>query len=202
MITNKCWKIKIALGFILLGLLCPLAVYIFLIYGNPQWHRQIYLYQLRSLLRKGNVATQMTWRLPTPEGYDGVWLDWYPDGQLAQKDTFKCGKLTGFVKYYGGKERPYCEMTFSDIDRSNYTMRFWDSKGNLVVNGEYRGEKPWNGTFYKTARRFEEAMDTCEQYVDGKVTKSWKIERLPWRTQEIYAIGNPESNADWNRPVW
>ncbi len=145
-----------------LGLgLAACAVALLLQFGNPQWHKYVYLFQSLS----GDPDGRM------PSNYTGVWRSWRADG-WKMEETYCNGVREGRVTCWNGDGHIYWEAEFRGGDRDGPELywwsetgqlgRFsyyrndkmdgpdieWDSTGRLLCNGVHKDGRPWAGTFF------------------------------------------------------
>jgi len=82
----------------LLGItLTLIAVFCVLAFGNPQWHKQVYLFQAN-----GYYLSDFK-RIPAPKNYSGVWRDWNQKRVFFLYRTFQNGLMHGELKRYDDK---------------------------------------------------------------------------------------------------
>ena len=155
--------------------------YLVLTYGNPQWHRWVYIWQ--SLREKHGAE------MARPRDYTGVWRRWYVGG-VTGLSTYEAGRLHGPTKTFYSNGMPWTEQNWQHgvahgVGRVWYEdgqlrvedhwkrgepdgrQRYWDMNGKLVADGVSRDGRPWEGTFLG-ARNYGDAKGVfIERYRDG-----------------------------------
>ena len=114
----------------IMGIVAPLvfvtAGVCILGYGNPQWHRMIYLFQARV----------WTGRIPEmPKYYTGVWRRWArDDGELLREAEYKYGVLNGMERRWdNGKLWKEAEYE----DGVTVMVRWWNDDGTPSEEREH-----------------------------------------------------------------
>jgi len=151
-------------GIILAGL--GLSV---LIFANPQWNKQIYMFQayVYPVHKRGWIAP--------PSDYTGQWKVWDPDGKLLITLPYKDGKLHGYVN--GPAILPLDDPEDDGGYLSNVKGRFINGKREgpfveigwkygTLFKGNYRNGKR-HGNWSRGASILSSAADL--QYKDGEL---------------------------------
>jgi len=110
------------IGFILIINLGTLAV---LRFGNPQWHRWIYVFQcyywpghkLEMTIGDNLYSSPVFYNfISPPENYTGKWKLWYKNGGLKESVNFNNGKLNGPSVYYFSSGRIRAKINWQNGD--------------------------------------------------------------------------------------
>lgn len=82
---------------------------------------------------------------------DGVWKEFYENGNVKDEKNYSNGKLNGIFKIYN-KDRKLLEKLYYkngevDIENKDYELEVelkeeYDKKGNLIFQGSYKNDKP------------------------------------------------------------
>ncbi|WP_372754668.1 toxin-antitoxin system YwqK family antitoxin [Mariniflexile sp.] len=101
-------------------------------------------------------------KLLTLERYDnagnliGERLVYYPNGQIAEVQHYKTGKLDGFSKVYSDKNVLLSEVHYLNGELHGYS-KYYTSKGELVTEGNYKnGKKEGVWKYYENGKLIEE----------------------------------------------
>ncbi len=163
-------------------------------YGNPQWHRYIYILRVHILppKYKGNPA-----RLGLiPSDFTGVWVNWDRQGNKRAETEYRGGakhgkairyRVDGSVSWKGNYEldRLHGKVTkwwwWSPGMKSTERLyshgriqesTWWDEEdGNVIAEGVFRNHHRWEGTFVE---QFYGVLDVVSTYKDGKVWEGKK----------------------------
>ncbi len=163
-------------------------------YGNPQWHRYIYIFQVHIVPRKykGNVDRTGV----RPKDFTGVWVDWDRQGNKRDETEYRGGvkhgrairyRADGSVSWKGNYERGRLhgkvtkwwwwspgvkseEIHYVHGYREKNT--WWDEEdGNVIAEGVFRNHRRWEGTFVE---KFCGFLDVVNTYKDGKIWEGKK----------------------------
>ncbi len=142
-------RLLLVVGLILLGLA---GIFCVLRFGNSQWNRWIYVFQSR-FVAHGDL-------LGPPHGFTGVWHGWESDGSLSFEVDCVNGKCNGpfLAKWPSGKI--YMLINRKD-DNWTGPVLVWDGNGNLIAEGHYVDNAPYDGSFYS------ESFGVLQEYRNG-----------------------------------
>ncbi len=146
------------------GCLLGLAVVVVVLglYGNPQWHKRIYMFQVYTLRRAKDAQP--------PPGYTGLWVEWHRNGVKASETQYRKGRMHGKRIGYADDGRIAAEGNYENGEPQgtrtfwhrngkkwfeahhtrgdwDYKATWWDEQGKVIAEGTYRSGKPWDGTF-------------------------------------------------------
>ncbi len=138
---------------VLIGLLVVLVggTWAALRFGNPQWHKKIYMYQCYDLkINKG-------FPLAIPAGYSGTWHSWRDDGRIRARAKLKdgaCLSSTTFDK----NENPWSEADFTNPE--DCVIRYFKPDGTVKKETHYRlwkeGDPVIGSTSYNPGKGIKE----------------------------------------------
>lgn len=182
----------------------PLIILATLRFGNPQWHRLIYMFQsyvwiVGDFENADDFDPTMTFMKP-PQGYTGTWRQWSSKGRLltevAYVDGMQNGRASvflplGYVNVYQMKDGkfngPYQEF-YPDGGRllegalngrkREGAWKSWHPNGKPRINCVYV-----NGMYHGEWTRWDES---------GELTETRYFRNGKRMTQEEFAAGVPE----------
>ncbi len=152
---SRWWTALAVLTILLLLCIALLA------FGNPQWHRYIYIWQ--SLGDPNRPDEKM------PANYSGIWKSWFIGGERLESE-YRNGRLNGKCVYWFASRQKKWEDHWKDgrkqgpsilwwsngklrhvihyrEDQADGPERYWSRRGRLVADGVWRDGKEWDGTF-------------------------------------------------------
>jgi len=171
---------------LLILLLCIFAV---LRFGNPQWSKHIYMFQVFVWEVEGTNADYDMKFLPVPKNYAGVWCMWYENGQMWARFDYAKKNGIGMEGWYesgqkSSEDRRHGEIVIVtcwyrngkkslrySLKKGRYFGRAirWSTNEELVASGTFRNGESWNGTFLKSGSR------KLKTYKNGKCIKTEEI---------------------------
>ena len=118
---------------------------------------------------------------------EGIWTDWYSNGRIKSKTSWKNGNISGTCYYYRLLNGTI-EFRTENINSNDYTKFFYDNSGNMSkYSMEYRSGEMYQGSelkFYKNVTYnndlylYNYALDPKVLYYDkGELTKTEYISR-------------------------
>jgi len=118
---------------------------------------------------------------------EGIWTDWYSNGRIKSKTSWKNGNISGTCYYYRLLNGTI-EFRTENINSNDYTKFFYDNSGNMSkYSMEYRSGEMYQGSelkFYKNVTYTKDlylynyALDPKVLYYDkGELTKTEYISR-------------------------
>ena len=118
---------------------------------------------------------------------EGIWTDWYSNGRIKSKTSWKNGNISGTCYYYRLLNGTI-EFRTENINSNDYTKFFYDNSGNMSkYSMEYRSGEMYQGSelkFYKNVTYAKDlylynyALDPKVLYYDkGELTKTEYISR-------------------------
>ena len=118
---------------------------------------------------------------------EGIWTDWYSNGRIKSKTSWKNGNISGTCYYYRLLNGTI-EFRTENINSNDYTKFFYDNSGNMTeYSMEYRSGEMYQGSelkFYKNVTYtndlylYNYALDPKVLYYDkGELTKTEYISR-------------------------
>ncbi len=118
---------------------------------------------------------------------EGIWTDWYSNGRIKSKTSWKNGNISGTCYYYRLLNGTI-EFRTENINSNDYTKFFYDNSGNMSkYSMEYRSGEMYQGSelkFYKNLGYIKDlylynyALDPKVLYYDkGELTKTEYISR-------------------------
>ena len=118
---------------------------------------------------------------------EGIWTDWYSNGRIKSKTSWKNGNISGTCYYYRILNGTI-EFRTENINSNDYTKFFYDNSGNMSkYSMEYRSGEMYQGSelkFYKNVTYTKDlylynyALDPKVLYYDkGELTKTEYISR-------------------------
>ena len=118
---------------------------------------------------------------------EGIWTDWYSNGRIKSKTSWKNGNISGTCYYYRLLNGTI-EFHTENINSNDYTKFFYDNSGNMSkYSMEYRSGEMYQGSelkFYKNVTYTKDlylynyALDPKVLYYDkGELTKTEYISR-------------------------
>ncbi len=125
-------------GLIFLGALCWACIQ----HGNPQWHKQIYLYQTYTMKHNGGQP------LNVPKTYTGEWRTWNKNGSLQSSYLLQNGKFLKATTYTSKGKR---ENFINFSNPSDIVWTRYNTDGTVMNKKRYRfaGESdPYQGRTY------------------------------------------------------
>ena len=165
------WYVKMLAIVLPVALLAICTAVLFL--GNPQSNKYIYMFQAYVLGRK----------LEQPCDFNGTWRVWRPNGRIESEREFRNGFWSGRQRTYHPNGVPAWEVSYicdedaiSSTDR-HYAIPYgfcyrWDEHGELIIRGEYRDGKPWEGICEILETLFD-ADDVMTHYCEFRAGKLW-----------------------------
>ena len=117
---------------------------------------------------------------------EGIWTDWYSNGRIKSKTSWKNGNISGTC--YNYRQNGTIEFRTENINSNDYTKFFYDNSGNMSkYSMEYRSGEMYQGSelkFYKNVTYTKDlylynyALDPKVLYYDkGELTKTEYISR-------------------------
>ena len=117
---------------------------------------------------------------------EGIWTDWYSNGTIKSKTSWKNGNISGTC--YNYRQNGTIEFRTENINSNDYTKFFYDNSGNMSkYSMEYRSGEMYQGSelkFYKNVTYTKDlylynyALDPKVLYYDkGELTKTEYISR-------------------------
>ena len=117
---------------------------------------------------------------------EGIWTDWYSNGRIKSKTSWKNGNISGTC--YNYRQNGTIEFRTENINSNDYTKFFYDNSGNMTkYSMEYRSGEMYQGSelkFYKNVTYTKDlylynyALDPKVLYYDkGELTKTEYISR-------------------------
>ncbi len=117
---------------------------------------------------------------------EGIWTDWYSNGRIKSKTSWKNGNISGTC--YNYRQNGTIEFRTENINSNDYTKFFYDNSGNMTkYSMEYRSGEMYQGSelkFYKNVTYIKDlylynyALDPKVLYYDkGELTKTEFISR-------------------------
>jgi antitoxin component YwqK of YwqJK toxin-antitoxin module len=118
---------------------------------------------------------------------EGIWTDWYSNGRIKSKTSWKNGNISGTCYYYRLLNGTI-EFRTENINSNDYTKFFYDNSGNMSkYSMEYRSGEMYQGSelkFYKNVTYTKDlylynyTLDPKVLYYDkGELTKTEYISR-------------------------
>ena len=118
---------------------------------------------------------------------EGIWTDWYSNGRIKSKTSWKNGNISGTCYYYRLLNGTI-EFRTENINSNDYTKFFYDNSGNMSkYSMEYRSGEMYQGSelkFYKNMGYIKDfflynyVLDPKVLYYDkGELTKTEYISR-------------------------
>ena len=118
---------------------------------------------------------------------EGIWTDWYSNGRIKSKTSWKNGNISGTCYYYRILNGTI-EFRTENTNSNDYTKFFYDNSGNMSkYSMEYRSGEMYQGSelkFYKNVTYIKDlylynyALDPKVLYYDkGELTKTEYISR-------------------------
>ncbi len=113
---------------------------------------------------------------PVQHGDD---LDYYEDGHLYSKTSYRHGEPHGHASlYYKHNKRKLSESTYVNGEQHG-PERHWSAEGKLVFECEWKSGKPWNGRAASESSSGTGTINSSETwttylYKNGKKTRGSK----------------------------
>jgi len=118
---------------------------------------------------------------------EGIWTDWYSNGRIKSKTSWKNGNISGTCYYYRILNGTI-EFRTENTNSNDYTKFFYDNSGNISkYSMEYRSGEMYQGSelkFYKNLGYIKDfylynyLLDPKVLYYDkGELTKTEYISR-------------------------
>ncbi len=107
-------------------------------FANPQWHRYVYMFQAYAW-----PGDEDGWIGP-PDGHNGEWRTWHPNGQLWDEIHYRDGRVHGKSTRWrrrGTKEH-----------ECNYVA---GEPSGTYVGYDETGRKAWEGHYFTSAETLE-----------------------------------------------
>ena len=128
-----------------------------LAFGNPQWHKRVYMFQ--AFVYPKHVDGY----IKQPPNFSGTWIMWNRHGNKIAEQDYKNGKLDGKEIWWEGNRKKY-EQNYKDGEIDGVQI-YWGENGlasavNNFKNGKLHGTQT---IYYKNGNK-----QTEENYVDGK----------------------------------
>jgi hypothetical protein len=95
----------------------------------------------------------------------GLTRHWYPDGKLREKCHYVNGNLHGVSAEWRRDGKKRHEMTYED-DIPVGQETWWDEKGAVTAQGDWKDGKRWSGTFMVNEPGEREPV--LREYKEGK----------------------------------
>ena len=177
----------------------PLLLFIGLAWGQKEYNinhiieqDSIYKKKFSDEIVNGNVYVMFD-DMKVPFGKmkngkkEGIWTDWYSNGRIKSKTSWKNGNISGTCYYYRLLNGTI-EFRTENINSNDYTKFFYDNSGNMSkYSMEYRSGEMYQGSelkFYKNVTYTKDlylynyALDPKVLYYDkGELTKTEYISR-------------------------
>ncbi len=163
-----------------------------LLYGQPQWHRAIYLTQARIFPQRYNRCYYPNepwfYRLSPPRHYSGTWYDYYPNGRLRNAAGYRDGERHGTRREWDHRgeliDTDYYEEGFwyPEAVEASVDYNFSWASGALEIEGQYKNGRRHGRFVYIDG---EGAVPRVRWYLEGRVVDREEFERLsgeaiPW----------------------
>lgn len=176
-------------------------------YGNPQWHRCIYMYQChwmpaerpRTLVdHASSTARPLAAFLRRPAGYTGVWNMWDRQGTLRRATSYIDGSRHGVSRTYDALGRLEFEAHYDGGRLDGAYKRFDAAVGEVLADCVFKAGTVWQGTYFAAAKgplRDLGLQGYRIPYVEGKIEG-----RLTVRTNEgqVYVDGEYRAGEPWD----
>ena len=177
----------------------PLLLFIGLAWGQKEYNinhiveqDSIYKKKFSDEIVNGNVYVMFD-DMKVPLGKmkngekEGIWTDWYSNGRIKSKTSWKNGNISGTCYYYRLLNGTI-EFRTENINSNDYTKFFYDNSGNMSkYSMEYRSGEMYQGSelkFYKNVTYTKDlylynyVLDPKVLYYDkGELTKTEYISR-------------------------
>jgi hypothetical protein len=158
------------LGLMLLLVCAALSV---LVFGNPQWHKRVYMFQAFV------YPKPVDGRIHPPANFSGTWIMWDEHGAKSNEREYKNGKLDGKETRWENNRKEH-ETHYRNGEFDGTTI-YWGKTGLVSVvrnfkNGKLHGAQT---TYYENGNK-----QTEENYVEG---------RLDGKTTNWYRNGQQEA---------
>lgn len=100
-------------------------------FGNPQWHKYIYLFQAH--VWPGEEPQP-------PSDFTGTWRAWWKNGQLRESIDFRNGRFDGEYLQWHPNGTRWESSTYQDDDLDGPTL-MWNAQGQKRLQGEWRNNR-------------------------------------------------------------
>ena len=107
---------------------------------------------------------------------EGIWTDWYSNGRIKSKTSWKNGNISGTC--YNYRQNGTIEFRTENINSNDYTKFFYDNSGNMSkYSMEYRSGEMYQGSELKFYKNLEYLDPKVLYYDKGELTKTEYISR-------------------------
>ena len=142
-----------------------LAALAVLRFGNPQWHRWVFMFQAYVWPRR---------QPEPPKGFTGVWRTWYPSGRRMNEVGFRNGREHGFERDFYPDGKRWSEGRYVN-GRLEGDWTLWAPDGNRRLQSPHE-----KGLAHGRELRWERSGSEVHEtwYFRGKEVSKEEFKRL------------------------
>ncbi len=136
--------------------------------------------------KNGNLKSEITFTNNKPDGYAKLY---YENGKLSEEGNWKGTKWIGNYKYYHENGKPKYEFVFTNDGKRSGKQKYYHENGKIAIEGDWKDGK--------------EAGLIKEYYPDGSIKseKNFADGKLDEATVKNYAQNETHEKADNKKTV-